>query len=75
MSWLFKVATGVGVAVALVALLPQVSHAQAVSDGASARAFVNQYCLACHSDRGFERGTGADFAAGARHGRSRCPRR
>ena len=57
MSWLFKVATGAGVAVALGVLSPQATHAQAVSDGASARAFVNQYCLACHSDRGFERGT------------------
>ena len=43
--------------VALGAFAPPASHAQAVSDGASARAFVNQYCLACHSDRGFERGT------------------
>ncbi len=56
MSWLFKVAAGVGVVVALVALSPHVSHAQAVSDGASARAFVDQYCIACHSDRGYQRG-------------------
>ena len=56
MSWLFNVAAGVGVVVALVALSPHVSHAQAVSDGASARAFVDQYCVACHSDRGYQRG-------------------
>jgi len=57
MSWLFKVATAAVVVVALGALAPAASHAQVVSDEASARAFVNQYCLACHSDRGFERGT------------------
>ena len=57
MSWLFKVATGAGVAVALGVLSPQATHAQAVSDGAAARAFVDQYCLACHSDRGYQRGT------------------
>ena len=57
MSWLFKVATGAGVAVALGVLSPHATHAQAVSDGAAARAFVDQYCIACHSDRGYQRGT------------------
>ena len=56
MSWLFKVAGGAGVAAVLAGLSPLVSHAQTVSDGASAGAFVDQYCVACHSDRGFERG-------------------
>ena len=57
MSWLFKVTGGVGAALLLGALSPQAGHAQAVSDGASAREFVDRYCMACHSDRGFERGT------------------
>ena len=56
MSWLFKVTGGTAVAVALGALAPHASHAQAVSDEASAQAFVSRYCVACHNDRGFERG-------------------
>ena len=56
MSWLFKVTGGAGVAAVLAGLSPLVSHAQTVSDGASAGAFVDRYCVACHSDRGFERG-------------------
>jgi mono/diheme cytochrome c family protein len=54
MSWLFKVTSGV--AVALVGLSPQPSHAQVVSGVASPRAFVDQYCVTCHSDRGYQRG-------------------
>ena len=55
MSWL-KATSRAGVAVALGGLLPHVSHAQAPSDVASPRAFVDQYCVTCHSDSGFERG-------------------
>ncbi len=55
MSWLFKATGGTAVAVAL-GVAPHVTHAQAVSDGASARTFVDRYCVACHSDRGYERG-------------------
>ena len=55
MSWLFKVTSRVGVA-ALAALSPHVSQAQAVSGEASPRAFVDQYCISCHSDRGYQRG-------------------
>ncbi len=73
MSWLFRVAAGTGVAVALGVLAPGASHAQTVADGASARAFVDRYCVACHSDRGFRRGTvpmslqGLDMAAVGAH--------
>ena len=56
MSWLFKVTSGAGVAVALGGLSPYVSHAQAVSGVASPRAFVDQYCVTCHSDSGYQRG-------------------
>ena len=56
MSWLLKVTSGAGVAVALGGLAPHVSHAQEVPGVASPRAFVDQYCVTCHSDRGYERG-------------------
>ncbi len=56
MSWLFKVTVGVGVAVALGGLSPHVSHAQAVSGVASQRAFLDQYCVMCHSDGQYQRG-------------------
>ena len=56
MSRLFKVAVGV-VTVALGGgLSPQVSHAQAVSGVASQRAFLDQYCVRCHSDSQHQRG-------------------
>ncbi len=56
MSWLFKLTGGAGVAAVLAGFSPLVGHAQTVSDRASAGAFVDRYCVACHSDRGFERG-------------------
>ena len=56
MSWLLKVTSGTAAALALGAAAPHASQAQAVSDEASAHAFVQRYCVACHSDRGFERG-------------------
>ena len=55
MSRLFKVAVGV-VTAALGVLSPQGSHAQAVSGVASQRAFLDQYCVRCHSDSQHERG-------------------
>ena len=58
MSRSFNLAVGVGVAVALGGgLSPHVSHAQAVSAGAaSPRAFLDQYCVMCHSDSQYQRG-------------------
>ena len=56
MSWLLKVTSGTAAALALGVAAPHASQAQAVSDEASAHAFVQRYCVACHSDRGFERG-------------------
>ncbi len=57
MSWLFKAARGAAVAVVLGVASPAVSHAQEVSGAASPGAFVDRYCIACHGDRQFERGT------------------
>ena len=57
MSWLFKVTSGMGVAIALGSLSPHVVHAQAVSNIASPQAFVDQYCVTCHSDRRFQSGS------------------
>ena len=56
MSWLFKVTSGTGLAIALGGLSPHVIHAQALSGVASPRAFVDQYCVTCHSDSGYQRG-------------------
>ena len=57
MSWLFRVTTGVVVAVALGGLAPDVSHAQTTAGTeVSPSAFVDRYCVTCHSDRGYERG-------------------
>ena len=57
MSRLFKMAVGV-VTVALggVGLSPPASHAQTVSGVASQRAFLDQYCVRCHSDSQHQRG-------------------
>ena len=58
MSWLFRWTTGVGVAALLGGLAPPSSHAQAIAgEAASPHSFVDRYCVACHSDRGYERGT------------------
>ena len=56
MSWLFKVTSGTGFAIALGGLSPHVIHAQVLSGVASPRAFVDQYCVTCHSDSGYQRG-------------------
>ena len=56
MSWLLKVTSGAAVVVALGSLSPHASHAQAVSNEASPRAFVDRYCVTCHSDSRYERG-------------------
>ena len=55
MSWLFKVAGGAGLAAAL-CLIPHASHAQSAPGAAPPGDFVQRYCVACHNDRGFERG-------------------
>ena len=57
MSRLFKMAVGV-VTVALGGggLSPPASHAQTVSGVASQRAFLDQYCVRCHSDSQHQRG-------------------
>ncbi len=55
MSWPFKVAGGAGLAAAL-CLTPHASHAQSPPGAAPPGVFVQRYCVACHNDRGFERG-------------------
>ena len=55
MSWRFRLAGGVGVAV-IAALSPPVIQAQVVPGGESPRAFVDRYCVTCHSDSGHQRG-------------------
>src|SRR2546428_12467718 len=55
-SRLVKVTVGVGIAVALGGeLSPHVSHAQVASAVPSPRAFVDQYCVTCHSDSQVQR--------------------
>ena len=58
MSWLFNQFTltgALGVAMAA-ALSPTAVRAQVVSSEESSRAFVDRYCVACHSTRQYERG-------------------
>ncbi|MCY4030352.1 MAG: DUF1592 domain-containing protein [Acidobacteria bacterium] len=55
MSTPFKAAAGAGLAAAL-CLIPHASHAQSPPGAAPPRDFVQRYCVACHNDRGFERG-------------------
>ena len=55
MSRPFTVAAGAGLAAAL-CLTPHASHAQSPPGAAPPGAFVQRYCVACHNDRGFERG-------------------
>ena len=56
MSWLSKTTMGVGGALLLGGLSLRVGHAQSTPSAASPRAFVEQYCVACHSDGQFQRG-------------------
>ena len=56
MSWLFKVTSGASVAV-LAVLSPSLVQAQDVPGAESPHAFVGRYCVSCHSDRGYERGS------------------
>ena len=56
MSWPFKVAGGAVLAAAL-CLTPHASHAQSAPGAAPPGDFVARYCVACHHDRGYERGT------------------
>ena len=56
MPCFFKVASRVGSAALLGSLSPQMSQAQATPGAPSPHAFVTQYCVTCHSDRGYERG-------------------
>ena len=56
MSWLFKMAGAAVTTVALSVLVPQVGHAQALAGEMSPGAFVERYCVTCHSDSRYERG-------------------
>ena len=56
MSRPFTVAAGAGLA-AVLCLTPHASHAQSPAGAAPPGDFVERYCVACHHDRGFERGT------------------
>ena len=56
MSWVFRVTAALWVA-ALGGLAPPAGHAQTASgEAVPPHEFVQRYCVACHSDRGFERG-------------------
>ena len=55
MSRPFTVAAGAGLA-AVLCLTPHASHAQSQPGAAPPGVFVQRYCVACHNDRGFERG-------------------
>ena len=55
MSRPFKAAAGAGLA-AVLWLTPDSSHAQSAPGAAPPGDFVQRYCVACHNDRGFERG-------------------
>ena len=57
MSWLFRAAGGAAVAVVLGVPSPPASHAQEAAGTVAPGAFVDRYCLACHSDSQFERGS------------------
>src|SRR5262245_6672370 len=54
-SWPLRVTIGVGIAVAVCGA-PHVSRAQAVSGVASPRAFLDEYCVTCHSESQHQRG-------------------
>src|SRR5262245_678886 len=56
MSLRLKTTIGVGVALLLGSLSLDVGHAQSPSSATAPRAFIDQYCVACHSDGQLQRG-------------------
>ena len=70
MSWVFRItARTLGLRRWGGPLAPPAGHAQTASgEAVPPHEFVQRYCVACHSDRGFRARRGARVAAGARRG-------